>query len=51
MVFPGQARRTGNRPVEAAVLHDSLHGQGITHMISKDKPDNSIGNPREMRTG
>src|SRR5438132_593437 len=44
-----KTRRTGNRPIEIARLHDFFHGKRIAHVVLHDKTGNPIGNSGKMR--
>src|SRR5438874_8121114 len=49
VLFLCETRRTSDRPIETAILHDFFHGKRIAHMISQDKTDNPIRYTRKMR--
>src|SRR2546430_220287 len=47
--FLGETWRPGDRPVEAAGLHDLLHGKRIAHVVSHDETGDPIGNTGRVR--
>src|SRR5215472_14380512 len=49
VLFLSETRRTGDGPVETIGLHDFLHGKRVTHVISKDKTGDPVGNTRKVR--